>query len=92
VSNEKDNYVDMYFQFSVNGDSKEGLFKKWGTNYSLIKILLEADMEAYDYLSACPSDSVSDEVMTRLLNEWYPHMSLIKTLYDADMKAYKELQ
>jgi hypothetical protein len=77
---------------TVKDDSKERLFKDWGTHYSLIKTLLEADMKAYDCLSARPLDSVSDEVMSRLLNEWYPHMSLIKTLYDADMKAYKSLQ
>ncbi len=77
---------------TVKVDCKKDLLKEWGSNFNLIKTLLDADMEAYDYLASQPSNDVSNKVMTNLLHTWYPHMYLIKTLYDTDMNAYKQLQ
>ncbi len=72
-------------------DVKKELVEDFGSNYSLIKSLLDADMRAYDAICKIRKSTIDDEILSNLI-EFYPNFSLILSLYKNDKKAYEELQ
>jgi len=91
ATHKENNPVAKINRSKVITDVKAKLSERYSGNYHLQKILLDGNMEAYEYLKRLPSTNVNVQVLSNLLKKYYPSFHLIKILYDGNIKAYRQL-
>lgn len=75
----------------AKGDLKQELLQRYGSNYSTVKLLLDAGMRNYDTLCTIPENSVNNGILKDLKSRYYPSFSTILLLYRSNKKAYEDL-
>jgi predicted site-specific integrase-resolvase len=73
-------------------DIKKRLAETYPGHFSTQKMLLDANMEAYDRLSRLPATAVTNLILSNLKSRYYPNFSAIEMLYKSNIKAYEDLQ
>ena len=86
------NPLNTVTRSGLERDVKQALLKKYKNNYITVKLLLDANLKAFDSLKQRTITTVGQQVLTRLINKYYPHMVTVELLYNAEIKAYSSMQ